>query len=392
MTAASVEADLTAAGRVDRTRAPVLFAGVAAGVWIVVAASAAWLPVYKAARAGRWGFFPGRPWLGGWVRFDGAWYRTIALDGYWFRPGHPSAVAFFPSYPLLMRAGGVVTGNVLIAGIAITACAGLFAAVLFERWASVFVGRQAAWTGLALLLVYPYAFYLYGAVYSDALFLAAAIGAFVLLEHDHPVAAGVVGIIALAGRPVGVALLLGLVVRALELRHTENTARRRPRWRISGVLIAIAGLVGWCGYLWERFGDPFAFVAVERAWHQEPGLRTWFKIKFFEDLTQIHRPVQWLVYLAHPAVTLVAFALVPVVWRRFGRGYGSYTAAVLLIPAVSTSNFWSMGRYALAAFPCFAVAGACLTGYPKRRRVVYAGSAVLLVSLSSLFARGVYVA
>ena len=34
-----------------------------------------------------------------------------------------------------------------------------------------------------MLLLYPYAYYLYGAVYPTALFLAAAIGAFVLLDH-----------------------------------------------------------------------------------------------------------------------------------------------------------------------------------------------------------------
>jgi hypothetical protein len=34
-----------------------------------------------------------------------------------------------------------------------------------------------------MLLLYPYAYYLGGAVYPTALFLAAAIGAFVLLDH-----------------------------------------------------------------------------------------------------------------------------------------------------------------------------------------------------------------
>ncbi len=392
MTAASVESVIPPSGRVERLRGAGAFAGVAAVVWTVVAASGAWLPVHRAGRTGKWGFFPGRPWLGGWVRFDAGWYRSIALHGYSFHPGRQSAVAFFPSYPLLMRAVGVVTGDVLIAGIAITVCAGLTATLLFERWASERVGREAAWGGLVLLLVYPYAFYLYGAVYSDALFLAAAIGAFVLLEHDHPVGAGLVGIVALAGRPVGVALLLGLIVRAVELRRAAVTANRSRQWRLGGVLIALAGLVGWCGYLWERFGDPFVFVATERGWHQAPGFRTWFKIKFFQDLVHIHRPAQVLLYLAHPAVMLLAFALVPIVWRRLGPGYGSYTAAVLLIPAVSTSNFWSMGRYALAAFPCFAVAGALLASRPKSLRLVIMGSAVLLLILSSFYARGVYVA
>ena len=393
MPAASVESLIPPSGRVQRFRSTGAFARVVAVVWIVVAASAAWLPGSRATtRTKKWAFFPGRPWLGGWVRFDGGWYRSIALHGYSFHPGRRSAVAFFPSYPLLMRAVGIFTGDVLIAGIGITVLSGLIAAVIFERWASERMGREAAWSGLVLLLVYPYAFYLYGAVYSDALFLAAAIGAFALLEHDHPVGAGFVGIVALAGRPVGIALLIGLIVRAVELRHAKVTSTRSQRWPLGGVLIALAGLAGWCGYLWERFGNPFVFVATERGWHQAPGLRTWLKIKFFEDLVHIHQPAQMLLYLAHPAMTLLALALVPIVWRRLGPGYGSYSAVVLLIPAISTSNFWSMGRYALAAFPCFAVAGALLANRPKAHRLVLMASAMLLLVLSSLYARGVYVA
>lgn len=374
-----------------------LFCGLAVILWLVVAASAAWLPLDHPSRAASWAFFPGRPWFGGWVRFDGGWYRAIALDGYSYHPGHMSSVAFFPSYPILMRAVGAVTGNVLIAGISITVGAGLSIALLFGQWATRLIGVRAAWTALILFLVYPYSLYFYGAVYSDALFVAAALGAFVLLERGHPALAGLVGIVALAGRPVGVALVLGLAVRAVELRNRADveTGRRSSRFRldgVGGVFLALLGLGGWCGYLWARFGDPFVFAATEGAWHQEPGPRTWFKLMFFGDLTRIAEPGRMIVYLAHPIVTVLALALVPIVWRRLGRGYGVYTATVLLIPAISTTNFWSMGRYALAAFPCFAAAALVLTDRTIARRLVIAGSTVGLIVLTMLYARGVYVA
>ena len=66
-------------------------------------------------------------------------------------------------------------------------------------------------------MLYPYAFYLYGTVYADALFVAASIGAFVLLERNRPWVAGGVGALATAGRPIGIAVLVGLTVRAVEL-------------------------------------------------------------------------------------------------------------------------------------------------------------------------------
>lgn len=376
-------------------RVVALFVGLAIAVWAVVAASAAWLPLDHPTRAASWAFFPGRPWFGGWVRFDGGWYQAIATDGYWYHPGHTSSVAFFPSYPLFMRLGNVVTGNVLIAGIAVTVVSGLLAAVLFAKWATEIVGARAAWIGVTLMLVYPYSLYLYGAVYSDALFLVAVIAAFFFLERGHPVWAGLVGVVALAGRPVGIALVLGLIVRALELRTVataEGPGPRRTRAAGAGVLISLAGLVGWCGYLWVRFGDPLVFAASEGAWHQEPGPRTWFKLMFFGDLTRIDTPGRMILYLAHPVVTLLALALIPVIWRRLGRGYGVYTAVVLLIPAISTANFWSMGRYALAAFPCFAATGLLLADRTVLRRITIVMSAAALLVLASLYARGVYVA
>ena len=372
-----------------------LFTGLAIAAWAVVAASAAWLPLDHPTRAASWAFFPGRPWFGGWVRFDGGWYQAIATDGYWYHPGHTSSVAFFPSYPLFMRLGNVVTGNVLIAGIAVTVVSGLLAAILFAKWATALVGGRAAWTGVILMLVYPYSLYLYGAVYSDALFLVAVIAAFFLLERGHPVWAGVVGVVALAGRPVGIALVMGLIVRAIELRAVtaaDGPDARSSRTAGAGVLISLAGLAGWCGYLWVRVGDPLVFAASEGAWHQEPGPRTWFKLMFFGDLTRIDTPGRMILYLAHPIVTVVALALIPVIWRRLGRGYGVYTAVVLLIPAISTANFWSMGRYALAAFPCFAAAGLLLADRTVLRRVTFAASALALLVLASLYARGVYVA
>ena len=51
-----------------------------------------------------------------------------------------------------------------------------------------------------------------------------------------------------------------------------------------------------------------------------------------------------------------------------------------------------MGRYALAAFPCFAVGGLLLADRTLVRRTAIVTSGAALLVLASLFARGVYVA
>jgi hypothetical protein len=44
------------------------------------------------------------PWVNMLSRWDAAWYVEIARDGYRYEPGVPSNAAFFPLYPLLIRA------------------------------------------------------------------------------------------------------------------------------------------------------------------------------------------------------------------------------------------------------------------------------------------------
>ena len=78
--------------------------------------------------------------------------------------------------------------------------AGLGVALLFARWVWDRLPRRSAVFAVVVLLVYPYAFFLYGAVYADALFVLCSIGAFLLLERRWYVAAGLVGALATAGQ------------------------------------------------------------------------------------------------------------------------------------------------------------------------------------------------
>ncbi len=68
------------------------------------------------------------------MRWDANWYLSIARDGYFYVPGSQSSVAFFPAYPLVLRAVGVVVGDLVVAGMLVTWVSGLGVAVLFWRW------------------------------------------------------------------------------------------------------------------------------------------------------------------------------------------------------------------------------------------------------------------
>ena len=356
----------------------------------------------------------GPSWLDGWFQYDAGWYHHIATAGYQYVPGQQSSIAFFPVYPMGVRALANVTGDVQVAGSLLAVLAGAAAVLLFGRWAWPRLPRPAAITAIAVLMLYPYAFFLYGAMYADSLFLLCAVGAFLLLERRWYWAAGLVGALATAGRPVGVAVAVGLVVRTVELLAQDRAraagtvdddagppgwrelvrAVRDVRWRHAGVLLSGAGLAAWCAYLWIEFGNPLAFVEVESApgWNQGVGPKTWFKITYAGTLIKGPYDIAALLTLQALAC-LLAVLLLRRVWRRFGWGYLAYAFVVLLIPILGTKDFMGTGRYVLVAFPALAAAGDFLTASPRRwlRPVALLTSAVLLVLLTSLFGRSVAV-
>jgi hypothetical protein len=356
--------------------------------------------------------------LAGWLYDDTGWYTSIVVNGYSdkqvraFKEGRQSSVAFFPSHPLLARQLNRVLDDPALALVITTFCAGLAVSVLFWIWCRGRLSERERRIALFLMLLYPYGWYLYGTGYADAVFIASTIAAFVLLERDHPIGAGIAGIVATAARPTGIAVAVGLVAVVLErrgalvgpaaitraalrewpgaLRERLRTARQRVRPKDAGVLLSLAGIVTWCTYLYRRTGDAFAFATVQAAWHQPSGPRTWLKINFFRQVWEV--PGFSLRLVAQLVVAVVFVSLLPTVLRRFGVGYAVLSLVLIVIPLVGSGDFQGTGRYLMAAFPIFAAAATVVTERDLMRKLVLGGSAVSLVVLTSLFATGTYLA
>ncbi len=330
--------------------------------------------------------------LGGWLWYDAHWYVKVADNGYapsdvqQFHHGRQSAAPFFPAYPIAVATSANLMPNAAVAAIVVTFVCGLLTALLFWRWCKSRLGDRASKVGFGLLFLYPYAWYLYGAGYADALFLAAALAAFLLLEDDRPLAAGIVGVIATAARPTGVFVAVGLVAVMLHRRSTRRApAQGRDWW----VLLAFAGVAAFSAFSWWRFGDPLAFVTNQRAWAQSQGAATWLKDGFIRAVH--HRDILWWGRLLAQGVLGVAFIGASVaVFRRFGWGYGLYALLMALVPTMATGDFMGVGRYLLACFPTFAAAGAWLAEHRRAAPIALAASGLTLLTLTTFFARGVY--
>lgn len=377
----------------------------AAGAFVVVWFSQSYLDLasYYRPELDAAPSFRGDALVRGWIRWDAGWYAQIATEGYSYDLDRQSPVAFFPLYPLLMRGLGALSLDIYLAGILITLASGFAVVVLFSRWCRSHLTRTEAWTALLCLVLYPYAFYFFGAVYADTLFVALALAAFVALERRHPLLAGSFGFLAALTRPVGIALLVGLALVLLEQRgvigrHADGTTPWRERLRRlrpadAGVLLPGAGLLAYMAYLGSRFGEPLAFARAQSApgWNLDPGPATWFKVRIWDLLTGVVVEPPGFVQgaIVQGVIGLACLAAVPAVVRRFGWGYGAYVAIVVGFSVISLKDFQGLGRHVPAAFPVFAVWGAWLAPRPFRL-IVLTASALGLVALTSFYARGYY--
>jgi hypothetical protein len=382
-----------------------------AAVLTIVATIAAGYAITKPAFA----TLTGPSWLDAWYAFDSDWYYQIATNGYTYVPGRQSSVAFFPTYPMTVRAAGWIIGDYQIAGQLLSVLAGAAAVVLFTRWVWQRLPRASAVTAIGALMLYPFAFFLYGPMYGDSLFLLIGLTAFLLLERRQYWLAGVVGALATAGRPNGIAVAVGLVIGMLEVLALRRAATGssstatdpggdwpvRPRfveliravqsirWREAGVFVSGLGLVGWCIYLWYEFADPLLFLEVQSTWDQGAGPTTWFKVKYFDIF--LAGGYRWGLLLTVQAVAVViGLLLLGRVRRYFGWGYAAYALVVLAIPLIGTGDFLGTGRYVMVAFPVMAAGGHLLATlrWPWVRWAFLACCAIGIMVSTALYAVG----
>jgi hypothetical protein len=351
----------------------------------------------------------GRTRAGVWIRYDGGAYLTIAREGYSWSAADPYPLtAWFPGFPLGIRAVEALVGDFVLAGVVLSFACGLASAVLFWRWMErLGMGEAQRRLGIAILLLYGWAWYLYGVVYGDGLYLALTLGAFLLAERRHVLGATVLAAVATTIRPTAVVLVLGVLVLVTERDGVlgwagwERRGRRgspvRVRWeRVRPVhalpLLSLAGIAAFSVQQGIAWGRPLLWLEAQQKWNQGPsaGPASWLKLHMIARIVRVHDPAYIAKCLGQGAVVVAVTLAIPAVLRRVGLGYAVYVGALVAFVALGANDFVGCGRYLLGAFPAAAVLAERLRGRRWQAAAWLAVSASLLVAQTALFARDVY--
>ena len=159
-----------------------------------------------------------------WDHWDTGHYMRLATVGY--TPDRPDTHAFFPLYPLLLRAlDWVLPGPTLVATLVLANALLLPALVVLHRFITETFDRPLGDRTLLVLMAWPAAFFL-SAGYNTSLFLLLSVSALYCMRRQAWWAAGLLGALASATRLSGVLLALPFAVEYLRVRGW--------RWRAAG--------------------------------------------------------------------------------------------------------------------------------------------------------------
>jgi hypothetical protein len=384
------------------------------------------------------------------ARWDAGWYLLIVHHGY--QPGLGAATsargAFFPLYPLLVRALSALVVAPVLAGVAVSSLALAFALYGLHRLTSLETGsREAARLAVLVTAFAPMAFF-FSAVYSESLYLALSVGAFWFARKGRWAATGLLGALAAATRPTGVLLLVPALLlylygprddRPPDRRLAMGTlapaaalgagavrslgapalaARLRPRYRVGRDVLWLAlvpvGMGLFAAYLAFAGGDAATPFRSQQLWGRSfagPLGGIWSgAVAAFDGLRQLISMQGRHSYFAPAAgsplvsashnVLLFAFAIGTVlavvgVVRALPTAYGAYVVLALALPLsypASAEPLMSLPRFVLVLFPLSMWLGGWLAARPRARAPAIALSALSLVFFTGAFATWHWVA
>ncbi len=277
-------------------------------------------------------------------RWDSGWYLSIVQNGYFYAPGQQSSVAFFPLYPLLVKAVSFALVDPRIAGIVLSNVALLFAAIyLFKTTALDYENSKIPRHSVVFALIFPTSFFL-SIFYSESLFLSLSVACFYYARKRCWLVSSVFGYFTALTRLVGVFIFIPILIEYL-----APTSLRDIRFRSIGkdafsLLLIPAGLLTYMSYLYLVFKEPLAFLKTQSAWRRE-----FFP---FSALANILTYDPFYAALFGGFTVLSISVLIYLIYSKVRLSYVVYVFIQLFV-IFSSSLIESLPRYLCVLFPIY---------------------------------------
>jgi Dolichyl-phosphate-mannose-protein mannosyltransferase len=318
-------------------------------------------------------------WLAIWNQWDAPHYLDLARGGYVAEGVEARWIVFYPFYPWLVRAAAFVLRDHLVSAFFVSAVASVVAAMLLYRLARLDEPDSTARASVLFLLTFPTAYFLHIG-YTESLFLALAVGAFLAAREGHWRWVGLLGGLAGMTRVNGLVLLPAL---ACEAYAAYRAGGRRWRWEWLWVLSAGVGFGCYLLINYLVHGDPLAFMrAQDEFWYRQLAW-PWTSVgKTWEALGGRSPSESLMVGWQELFFLLLGLAGTVWCWARQRTSYAVWMTLNWLL-WTSTTFVLSVPRYTLVMFPLF-----LLFARTAERRPLAGG----LILVWSLLFMGLFVA
>ncbi|GAB4462762.1 MAG: hypothetical protein Kow0070_22230 [Anaerolineales bacterium] len=311
-----------------------------------------------------------------WKRWDTDWYLKIAAFGYDLNDG---TVAYMPLYPWLTSRLASLTGDFLLSALLISNLAALAVFLLFYEVARIEgLTKEQAVAAVVSLAAFPSAFFLLAA-YTDSVYLAFTLGAWLSARRHRWFLAGTLGAFATLTRLQG--SLLTPILGLLWLREIAGVRWLEPAtWRKASALFRtfswMASLFPALAFLgWNICLNAARLGNITGTLNTHWGIRTvppWTGIGLFLQRL-FNTPRVFVDYIDLGSLTVIVMFLIFGL-RRLDPILSIYSwlnLALFFMRGTPPHLLDSFSRYMLVIFPAFLVLG----GIPNRaaRLILWGG-------------------
>ncbi|NCR08549.1 MAG: hypothetical protein GPI95_09415 [Microcystis aeruginosa LG13-11] len=304
-----------------------------------------------------WHMFPDNHYLDSFFRFDSAWYNEIIQTGYSYNPEKQSNVAFFPLYPILVKAIASLTSlSVPIAGLLLSNLCLIFALIFVYKISNIYLNKRGSEKVLILMLVFPTSFF-YSCFYTESLYLLTTAACFYFFLNKKYFWSGFFGFFASLTRVTGVIIFLAF---AIELLWKYLKKKELPRRESLFLLLIPCGLIAYMVFLAWKFNEPLAFIKVQDLWGRDERvfplitlINYWRNINFIFPKDANHAVGFLNTFFSFSFLGILLFSIVK---KPLNISLLIFAFLSFFLP-LSTGTTESMMRYMMTIFPIFIILG-----------------------------------